>query len=260
MKRLQIVLNTALLLIAGNSFAVPYQRCSGQQQQQLIQQFKLVNQRFANTEAKTYQSCIHLDNQQKIQLIAISQPIAYKSYDDMEHDLNLYLIDSSQHKILQKYKAPETFYSDADHYDGAKLHSTRFSTLPNTDVVGLETSSSHEGGFTYSHNNLALFKVNPRQPIKQVFAGIGTNNSGYERIGNCVGNNTSSDVRRILVLSNKTTHGLQDIVLKETKDQTKTNYKTCTSVKKQYKQQQTIKFNGQVYKLQHNDLLGIDPF
>ena len=62
------------------------------------------------------------------------------------------------------------------------------------------------------------------------------------------------------MLSNKTTHGLQDIVLKEIKDQTKTNYQTCKSVKKQYKQQQTIKFNGQEYKLQHNDLLGIDPF
>jgi len=260
MKTLQIVLNAALLLITGNSFAAPYQACSEQLQDSLIQKFKLTNPSFAKTEAKTYKSCINLDSTQRIQLVAISQPINYKSYDDMEHDLNLYLIDSSHHKILQKYKAPETFYSDADHYDGAKLHNTRFSTLPNTDVIGLETSSSHEGGFTYSHNNLALFKVNPRQPIKQVFAGIGTNDSGYERIGNCIGNNTNSDVRRILVLSNKTTHGLQDIVLKEIKDQTKTNYQTCKSVKKQYKQQQTIKFNGQEYKLQHNDLLGIDPF
>ena len=137
MKTLQIVLNAALLLITGNSFAAPYQACSEQLQDSLIQKFKLTNPSFAKTEAKTYKSCINLDSTQRIQLVAISQPINYKSYDDMEHDLNLYLIDSSQHKILQKYKAPETFYSDADHYDGAKLHNTRFSTLPNTDVIRL---------------------------------------------------------------------------------------------------------------------------
>ena len=258
MKTLQIVLNTALLLITGNSFAAPYQTCSEQLQDSLIQKFKLTNPRFANTEAKTYQSCIHLDNQQKIQLIAISQPIAYKSYDDMEHDLNLYLIDSYQGKILQKYKAPETFYSDADHYDGAQLHTTRFSTLTDIDVVGIETSSSHQGGFTYSHSNLTLFKVNSKQSIKEI-GGISMNDSGDERIGNCP-ENSNSEVRSILILSNKTTHGLQDMILKETKNQTKTNYKTCTSVKKQYKQQQTLKFNGQVYKFQHHNFLSIDPF
>ena len=260
MKTSQILLNTALVLIAGNSFATPYQSCSERLQTSLIQQFKLVNHQFSNSVAKTYKSCINLDPEQKIQLLAISQPIAFTSYDDMEHDLNLYLIDSTQGKILQKYKAPETFYSDADHYDGAKLHNTRFSTLPNIDVIGLETSSSHQGGFTYSHNNLALFKVEPKQPIKQVFAGIDTNESGYERIGNCAGNNTSSEVRRILILSNKTNHGLQDIVLKETKNQTITDYKTCKSLTKQYKQQQIIQFNGQSYKLQHHNLLAIDPF
>lgn len=258
MKILQISLGMALFYISGNLFAAPYQRCSEQQQQQLIDQFKLVNQRFANTDAETYQSCIHLDNAQRIHLIAISQPIDYKSYDDMEHVLNLYLIDSSQHKILQKYKAPETFYSDADHYDGAQLHTTRFSTLNDIDVVGVETSSSHQGGFTYSHSNLTLFKVNPKHSIKEI-GGISMNESGYERIGNC-SENSNSEVRRILILSNKITHGLQDIILKETKNQTKTNYKTCTSVKKQYKQQQTLKFNGQVYKFQHHNFLSIDPF
>lgn len=258
MKRLQISIGMILIFITGHVLAASYQRCSAQQQQQLIDQFKLVNQRFAQTDAKIYQSCINLDSEQKIQLIAISQPIAYKSYDDMEHDLNLYLIDTTQHKILQKYKAPETFYSDADHYDGAQLHTTCFSTLTDMDVVGIETSSSHQGGFTYSHSNLTLLKVNPKLPIKEI-GGISMNDSGDERIGNCP-ENSNSEVRRILILSNKTTHGLQDIILKETKNQTKTDYKTCKAVKKQYKQQQTLKFDGQAYKFQHHNFLSIDPF
>ena len=49
MKTLQIVLNTALLLIAGNSFAAPYQTCSEQLQDSLLQKFKLTNPHFANT-------------------------------------------------------------------------------------------------------------------------------------------------------------------------------------------------------------------
>ena len=204
---------------------------------------------------ETYKSCLNLDVAQTIQLLAISQPIKYLADDDASYNLNLYLIDSAQDKILQKYTSPDDLVSDADHFD-----SNRFSTLPNTDVIALTSNHSHRGGFTYHYNNLSLFKISLQQPIRKLFDGIGTNEGGYEAIGNCAPDNARSDVKRILILSNKTNHGLQDIILKETKNQTKTNYRTCKAVKKQFKQQQTIQFNGKEYKLQHQKLLGVDPF
>lgn len=259
MKKYPILFCAPFLLFSINSFADTYQRCSEQQQDQITQKFKLLSHKFDNTEAQTFISCLNLDTVQNIQLIAVSQPIAYQARDEIEHDLNLYLIDSSKNKMLQRYKDPMTYTSDADHFDGVKLDINRFSTLPNTHVVGVETGSSHEGGFTYRYNNLALLKIDPKQPIKEIFSGIGTDDSGYERIGTCT-DNTNSHVKRILILSKNLSHGLQDIIMKETKDQTKTDYRNCKSVKRQYKQQQVIKFNGKEYKLQHDRLLGIDAF
>ena len=96
MKISQIILNAALALIAGNSFAASYQSCSEQLQTSLIQQFKLVNHQFSDSDAKTYKSCINLDSEQKIHLLAISQPIAFTSYDDMEHDLNFSVHDKNR--------------------------------------------------------------------------------------------------------------------------------------------------------------------
>lgn len=259
----QIILSTALFLIAGQVFSAPYTRCSEQQQIQLVQKFKLDKNHFNNPDAATFLSCINIDTEKNLQLLAISQPIVFQQIDDMEHDLNMYLIDSKQNKILQHYKDPNTYISDADHFDGIKLDINRFSTLNNINIIALETAHSHSGGFTYGHNNLTLFKIDPKQAIKAIFDGIGTHDYGSEGVGTCNGaisENTNSEVKRILVLSNTTTHGLQDITLKETKDQTITNYKTCKSIKKQYKQQQSIKFNGKEYKLQHQRLLGIDPF
>jgi hypothetical protein len=56
---------------SGNSFAAPYQTCSEQQQQQLIDQFKLVNQRFANTDAENISKLYPFRQCNKIHLIAI---------------------------------------------------------------------------------------------------------------------------------------------------------------------------------------------
>lgn len=249
----------ALLCTMQSHAAETYQRCSEQQQEQIIQKFKLLTHKFDQTDVKTYKSCINLDQQQKIQLIAISQPIAYQDYNDMEHDLNLYLIDSSSNKILQRYKDPSSHITDAERYDGVKLHTTKFSTLTNTHVVGVETGSSHEGGFSYRHNNLALFKIDSKQPIKEIFSGIGTDDSGYVN-ASCGQDNPSSEVKRILVLSNQLSNGLQNIVLKEQKNQIIGNENTCKVKRNTFKQQQTLKFNGKEYKLQHHNLLGIDPF
>ena len=256
-----IIKITAILgiFISVNCFADTYQRCSGELQNRLIQQFKLDQNTFSN-QVETYKSCLNLDVAQTIQLLAISQPIKYLADDDASYNLNLYLIDSAQNKILQKYTSPDNLVSDADHFDGIQLDSHRFSTLPNTDVIALTSNHSHRGGFTYYYNNLSLFKFSSQQPIRKIFDGIGTNEGGYEAIGNCAPDNARSDVKRILILSNKTNHGLQDIIMKETKNQTKTNYRTCKAVKKQFKQQQTIQFNGKEYKLQHQKLLGVDPF
>ena len=79
-------------------FAAPYLRCSEDLENKLIQQFKLVNHKFAD-KAETFKSCISLDDAQKQQLLAISQPISYQADDEIEYDLHLYLIDSSQNKI-----------------------------------------------------------------------------------------------------------------------------------------------------------------
>ena len=239
-------------------FAAPYLRCSEDLENKLIQQFKLANHKFAD-KAETFKSCISLDGAQKQQLLAISQSISYQADDEIEYDLHLYLIDSSQNKILQHYKDPVTYTSDADHYDGVKLDLNRFSTLANTHVVGVETASSHQGGFSYSHNNLALFKIDPKQSIHKIFNGIGTNESGYVN-ANCGADNPFSEVKRILVLSNKTSHGLQDIILKEQKNQVIGNENTCKVKRNTFKQQQVIKFDGKQYRLQHDNLLGIDPF
>ncbi len=259
MKKYSILLCIPFLLISINSFADTYQRCSEQQQNQIIQTFKLLTHKFDNTEAQTFISCLNLDNGQNTQLIAISQPIAYQARDEIEHNLNLYLIDSSKNKILQRYKDPMTYTSDADHFDGVKLDINRFSTLPNTHVVGVETGSSHEGGFTYRYNNLALFKIDPKQPIKEIFSGVGTNDSGYVN-ASCGRDNPFSEVKRIFVLSNQLSHGLQNIVLKEQKNQIIGNENTCKVKRNTFKQQQILKFDGKQYKLQHENLLGIDPF
>ena len=47
-------------------------------------------------------------------------------------------------------------------------------------------------------------------------------------------------------------------MMKETKNQTKTNYRTCKTIKKI--KQQTIQFNGKEDKLQHQIYGGVDPF
>lgn len=257
--KIKTLISISILICSTQTFAETYQRCSEQKQEQLIQKLKLMNHKFDNTEAQTFISCLNIDNLQTTQLIAVSQPISYQAYDEIEYELNLYLIDSLKNKILQSYKDPMTYTSDADHFDGVKLDINHFSTLPNTHVIGVETSSSHEGGFTYSRNNLALFKIDPEQSIKEIFSGVGTNESGYVN-ASCGQDNPFSEVKRIFVLSNQISHGLQNIILKEQKNQIIGNENTCKVKRNTFRQQQILKFNGKEYQLQHKKLLSIDPF
>ena len=255
--RYQILCLAPLLFASMQSFSAAYQRCSESQQESLAEKFNLLTHQFDHLDAQTFKSCIILNNQKNIQPLAISQPISYQDYNDMEHDLNLYIIDSNKNKILNKYKDPISHTTDAERYDGVKIHSAKFSTLNNTHVVGIETGISHEGGFTYSHDNLSLFKINANYSIQPIFSGVGTHDYGYLRGGSCISQNSAS-IQRIFILSKNTTNGLQDIILKETKKLNETNDQTCKSVERQFKQQQIIKFNGQKYKLEHDRLLGID--
>ncbi len=251
------------LIIVGIGFTIhsyadtPYQRCTDEQTQQIMQQFKFYQLNKFQHDAFT--SCLNIDS--ATQLIAISNPITELSdQDDGDFDLHLFLVDLNKNKILQSIKSNETITSDADLFDGITLDVNRFSTLVNTDVVALRIDHSHRGGFTYSSDDLTLYKIGRNQPIQKILSGIGTHESGYEAIGPCEENNQRSNVKRIFVLSQNVHHGLQDIILKESKDQVRSDYRKCTSIEKHYKQQQILKFNGKYYQFEHRNFLGMDPF
>lgn len=259
-KYLLLTLSFTGCLSSATFAQTPYSLCSNEQQQKLIQQFNLHSTGNKTNPSEGFISCLNLNPKHKTQLLAISRPIhPLDENGDGNFDLKLYWVDAIKNKILQSYQSPEIIVSDADYYENLYFDVNAFSTLAQTHVVGLKVRHSHRGGFSYSDDSLSLFKVGT-SGIQNVLSGLRTQESGYETIGPCLADNAQSDVKRILVLGQKTHFGLQDIVLKETKDQTLTDYRTCRTTQKQDQQQQTLKFNGQTYQFESHDLLQRDAF
>lgn len=247
MRTLKKAFTATLLSLCGLSISslanANYSLCS---QAQIDHAKTLLHTEFEKDTA--YQSCLVVDSKAQKLLFANSRVIASTADDIKTYDLTTYLVDTNTNQVVKSQVLDRNVVSDAIEFNGIEFDITAFSTLKNQNVTGLKTKFYHRGGISHGENELRLLKINDNSilPIGNIVTEE-SNSINWDSICKDKGGH-SSQVERLLILSNHKTNGLQDIIVKATKTNLNTIGKSCQDKTTKWRQQSILKFDGKTYQ------------
>ena len=161
---------------------------------------------------------------------------------DEDFIVDLYVIDSASHKVLQH--GADSVTSDAIELDGLSLDRTDYASRLNAPVFGVATSHSHRGCAGYSGDAIHLYAASGKS-VKSVLAGIETS----ANTGMCQTDCEYGSTRRELQFASPVGHAYPDLIIREKHREAADNPKgpkgACiiSSTQKEYK----LHFDGVQY-------------
>ena len=105
---------------------------------------------------------------------------------------------------------------------------------------------------SFNSTSLNLFKILSNQKIKHVLKKFSIEAYDNIQFSQCL-NSTGSHVKRTLILSNKPSYGLQDILIKDVKIQHLTDPRNCKTQDHKLKCQHIMKFAAKVIFLMNRN-------
>jgi uncharacterized protein len=161
---------------------------------------------------------------------------------DEDFDLDIYVLDSATHKILQH--AVDSVSSDAISFEGFGIDNTDYSSQIGAQAFGISLSHTHRGCAGYDSSSIKLYAVNGRK-LKLILPQIAMESSH----GMCGSDCENGTTRRELGFANKTGIRYPDLIIREKKSEeesdpagAKDSCKTVVSSK-----QYTLRFDGTQY-------------
>lgn len=255
-----LFLSVIMLMMSTQSFATEkYAVCSTIEIKQINQRYalKLRPEALQNTQVNSFNdyACIKTTPNHQFIFAYISED-SPDSNENQDYNLSILVLGTDQ-KLLSRLEQKGFFPFSGLEFEGIRLENVPFSTLKNTNVFGLSSRESKFGDPSWSNHELNLFKLNVSGKIQQILYHFPSYT--YSTLSRSQCHDATTDlVDRKLILSDQLSHGLQNIIIKETKTTHGADYKTCKSSENKYKRQHIMKFNGERYIFNERNFLQSD--
>lgn len=255
-----LFLSVIMLMMSTQSFATEkYAVCSTIEIKQINQRYalKLRPEALQNNPVNSFNdyACIKTTPNHQFIFAYISED-SPDSNENQDYNLSILVLGTDQ-KLLSRLEQKGFFPFSGLEFEGIRLENVPFSTLKNTTVFGLSSRESKFGDPSWSNHELNLFKLNASGKIQQILYHFPSYTYSTLSRSQCHAATTDL-VNRKLILSDQLHHGLQDIIMKETKTSHGSDYKTCKTSENKYKRQHIMKFNGERYIFNERNFLQSD--
>ncbi|MDV2468796.1 hypothetical protein QR674_07350 [Acinetobacter chinensis] len=244
-----VFLSAISLMTSSQSFAVEkHTLCSDKEIQQINQKYslKLKPEPIPDDEKNTFNNyaCIKIKPENKIIFAYISNGSS-DSYKNQDYNLSMLVLDAHQ-KLLNRFHQKDFIEFSGLEFEGIRLENVPFSTLKNTTVFGLSSTERKLGDPGISNHSLNLFQISSSGKIQRILYQFPF--YIYSSLSRRQCHDATTDlIERKLILTDQLSHGLQNIIVKETKTVHGSEYKTCKSSENKYKRQHIMKFDGVKY-------------
>ena len=249
----------ALLLTMQSHAAESYTACTANEMKQIIQKhrLKLDTEFITDDSAKEFNpyTCIKLPTQNQT-VFAYTPASSQDEYGNQNHNLKMLLLDSKlaiQAQFLQK----DFIEPGGLDYEGIRLENVPFSTLKDKTVIGLSRLEIKRGDPGMSSHYLNLFQISSTGKFTKILNDFPAYYYTYLSHFNCDDASTDT-LNRILILSAQRSHGLQNIIVKETKKAHGSELETCKKSDEKHTRQHMMKFNGTQYLFNESNFLQSD--
>lgn len=251
-------LNTVLITTQSHA-AETYTTCTSNEIKQIIQKhrLKLDTEFITDDSTKEFNAyaCIKLPTQNQT-VFAYTPASSQDEYGNQNHNLKMLLLDSKL--AIQTHFLQKDFieFSGLD-YEGIRLENVPFSTLEDKTVIGLSRQENKHGDPGMSSHYLNLFQISSTGIFTKILNDFPTYYNTYLSRFGCDDASTDT-LNRILILSEQRSHGLQNLIVKETKKTHGSELKTCKKSDEKHTRQHTMKFNGTQYLFNESNFLQSD--
>ena len=164
------------------------------------------------------------------------------------YDLDVLIVSSDDHKILQRFSQKAAWHVDANQLTAIAVDTAPYLIGPNADGFGISAEFLNHSRSNPSQFQTLNVYVADGAALKQILSNLVMRSEHSERLGeNCV--ETSSKIGRTLIVSKTRRFGYADLIIdeKSTFYERDPNQAECKGKHFRTARRDNVRFNGQEY-------------